>query len=184
MVVQVCFPVHLYGKKHKHLFSKTEDALRLNLCIYYWEHLHVCSGYVTQVSESWPVGLLFFFLSNSVLRETEKKWVFDYRYINFLQLYICSFKAFLIITHTICFYASNFEEVVGAYWFGLVCLSVRPSIHLSVMPFVGCITREWLMLGTWNFIYSMSTKNKRTRIFFFSVIPSMAELCTFSTLPF
>ena len=60
MVVQVCFPMHLYGKKHlKILFSKTEDALWLNLCIYYWEHLHVCSGYVTQVSEPWPVGLLF-----------------------------------------------------------------------------------------------------------------------------
>ena len=53
--------MHLYGKKHlKILFSKTEDALWLNLCIYYWEHLHVCSGNVTQVSEPWPVGLLFF----------------------------------------------------------------------------------------------------------------------------
>ena len=163
MVVQVCFPVHLYGKKHKHLFSKN---VRLNLCIYYWEHLHVCSGYVTQVSESWPVGLLFFFVQQCSQRNW-KKWVFDYRYINFLQLYICSFKAFLIITHTICFYAPNFEEVVGPYWFGLVRLSVHPSIHLSIMPFVGCITREWLMLGTWNFIHSMSTKNKRTRIFFF-----------------
>ena len=61
MGVQVCFPMHLYGKKHlKILFSKTEDALWLNLCIYYWEHLHVCSSYVTQVSEPWPVGLLFY----------------------------------------------------------------------------------------------------------------------------
>ena len=35
MVLQVCFPMHLYGKKHlKILFSKTEDALWLNLCIY------------------------------------------------------------------------------------------------------------------------------------------------------
>ena len=52
--------MHLYGKKHlKILFSKTEDALWLNLCIYYWEHLHACTGYVTQVSEPWPVGLLF-----------------------------------------------------------------------------------------------------------------------------
>ena len=51
--------MHLYGKKHlKILFSKTEDALWLNLCIYYKEHLIVCSGYVTQVSEPWPVGLL------------------------------------------------------------------------------------------------------------------------------
>ena len=64
MVVQVCFPMHLYGKKHlKILVSKTEDALWLNLCIYYWEHLHVCSGYVTQVSEPWPVGLLSYLLS-------------------------------------------------------------------------------------------------------------------------
>ena len=51
--------MHLYGKKHlKILLSKTEDALWLNLCIYYWEHLHVCSGFVTQVSEPRPVGLL------------------------------------------------------------------------------------------------------------------------------
>ena len=67
MVIQVCFPMHLCGKKHlKILFSKTEDALWLNLCIYYWKHLHVCSGYVTQVSEPWPVGLLVFgvFLPN------------------------------------------------------------------------------------------------------------------------
>ena len=62
MVVQVCFPMHLYGKKYlKILFTKTEDVLRLNLCIYYCEHLHVCSGCVTQVSELWPVGLLFRF---------------------------------------------------------------------------------------------------------------------------
>ena len=52
--------MHLYGKKHlKILFSKSEDALWVNLCIYYWEHLHVCSGCVTQVSKPWPVGLLF-----------------------------------------------------------------------------------------------------------------------------
>ena len=72
-------------------------------------------------------------------------------------------------------YAPNFEEVEGAYWFGpvrlSVCpsdrLSVCPSVRLSVTPDVGCKTREPLELGTWNFIYSISTKNKRTRIFFF-----------------
>ena len=70
MVVKVCFPMHLYGKKHlKILFSTTEDALWLNLCIYYWEHLHVCSGYVTQVSEPWPVGLLFFYCMLFVTEE-------------------------------------------------------------------------------------------------------------------
>ena len=61
--------MHLYGKKHlKILFSKTEDALWLNLCIY-WEHLHVCSGYVTQVSEPWLVGLLFSFEEHDILAE-------------------------------------------------------------------------------------------------------------------
>ena len=69
MVVQVCFPMHLFGKKHlKILFSKIshKDALWLNLCTYYWEHLHVCSGYVTQVSEPWPVGLLFILKGNKL----------------------------------------------------------------------------------------------------------------------
>ena len=63
MVVQVCnlLPyAFVWEKKHLEiLFSKTEDALWLNLCIYYWEHLHVCSRYVTLVSKPWPVGLLF-----------------------------------------------------------------------------------------------------------------------------
>ena len=53
--------------------------------------------------------LMTFILSNSVFRETEKKWVFDYRYINFLQLYSCSFKAILIITHNICFLHNTLE---------------------------------------------------------------------------
>ena len=48
-----------------------------------------------------------------------------------------------------------------------VRLSVCPSVRLSVTPYVGCKTREPLELGTWNFIYSISTKNKRKRIFFF-----------------
>ena len=42
------------------------------------------------------------------------------------------------------YYAPNFEEVEGAYWFGPVHLSVR----LSVTPVVGCKTREPLELGT------------------------------------
>ena len=77
MVIQVCFPMHLYGKKHlKILFSKIshKDALWLNLCIYYWEHLYVCSGYVTQVSEPWPVGLLFFLTG---LYPFSKLWPFE-----------------------------------------------------------------------------------------------------------
>ena len=67
------------------------------------------------------------------------------------------------------FYAPNFEEVDGAYWFG--------PVHLSVMPFVGCNTREPLELRTLNFICSISTKNKQMRIF--SIGPSMAKLCPF-----
>ena len=46
------------------------------------------------------------------------------------------------------FYAPNFEEVEGAYWFGPVRLSVCPSVRLSVTPYVGCKTREPLELGT------------------------------------
>ena len=73
------------------------------------------------------------------------------------------------------FYAPNFEEVEGAYWFG----PVRPSVRLSVSPSVRlsvCLsvtlfgsseTQEPLMLESWNFIYGIYMKNKRTRIFFF-----------------
>ena len=34
------------------------------------------------------------------------------------------------------FYAPNFEEVEGAYWFGPVRLTVCPSVRLSVRPSV------------------------------------------------
>ena len=34
---------------------------------------HVCSGYVTQVSEPWPVGLLFFYLSCFLKKKKKKK---------------------------------------------------------------------------------------------------------------
>ena len=34
------------------------------------------------------------------------------------------------------FYAPNFREVEGAYWFGPVRPSVRPSVRLSVSPSV------------------------------------------------
>ena len=52
----------------------------------------------------------------------------------------------------------NFEEVEGAYWFGPVCTCV-------------CLLRiaysqERLELGSWNLIYGISMKNKRTHIFF------------------
>ena len=57
----------------------------------------------------------------------------------------------------------------------------RPSVHLSVMHFVGYKTREPLELETWHFIYSISTKNKRTHIFF-SVGSRMAKLYPFFRL--
>ena len=37
------------------IFISCDDRIGKNVA---W-HLHVCSGYVTQVSEPWPVGLLF-----------------------------------------------------------------------------------------------------------------------------
>ena len=38
------------------IFISCDDRIGKMLHI---KHLHVCSGYVTQVSEPWPVGLLF-----------------------------------------------------------------------------------------------------------------------------
>ena len=35
---------------------------------------NICSGYVTQVSEPWPVGLLFSFCSNQGLKRMWMKW--------------------------------------------------------------------------------------------------------------
>ena len=35
------------------------SAMAAILKIYFSAHLHICSGYVTQVSDPWPVGLLF-----------------------------------------------------------------------------------------------------------------------------
>ena len=37
------------------LFISCDDRIGKNVA----EHLHICSGYVTQVSDPWPVGLLF-----------------------------------------------------------------------------------------------------------------------------
>ena len=51
-------------------------------------------------------------------------------------------------------------------------------VRLTVMPFVGCKTREPHELGTWNFICNISTKNKQ-KLFLFSVGPCMAKLCPF-----
>ena len=43
------------------------SAMAAILKIYFSAHLHICSGYVTQVSDPWPVGLLFSFFSESGL---------------------------------------------------------------------------------------------------------------------
>ena len=64
------------------------------------------------------------------------------------------------------FYAPNFGEVEGAYWFGPVRPSVCPSVCLSII-LGSWETREPLMLESLNFICGMYMKNKRTCIFFF-----------------
>ena len=60
------------------------------------------------------------------------------------------------------YYAPNFGEVEGAYWFGPVRPSVCPSVKLGSWE-----TQEPLMLESWNYIYGMYMKNKRTCIFLF-----------------
>ena len=56
------------------------------------------------------------------------------------------------------FYAPIFEEVEGAYCFRPVHPSFCPSGTLAY-------GHEWLELGSWNFIHSISMKNKQTCIF-------------------
>ena len=119
--------MHLYGKKHlKILFSKTEDALWLNLCIYYWEHLHVCSGYVTQVSELWPVGLLFWFyfsgLSNRIMRKMFSHWRLEPVYsltspLSEFLLMLLSVHAESCLTLIICFFSLSFFFFIFYYFF-------------------------------------------------------------------
>ena len=57
------------------------------------------------------------------------------------------------------YYAPNFKEVEGAYWFGPVRGSVRASVTLAY-------GQERLEIGSWNLMCGISMKNKRTRIFF------------------
>ena len=70
------------------------------------------------------------------------------------QVVACiTFRLYNICAEYVCmrssaYYAPNFEEVEGAYWFGHVRLTVCPSVRLSVTPYVGCKTREPLELGT------------------------------------
>ena len=80
------------------------------------------------------------------------------------------------------FYAPNFEEVEGAYWFGPVRPSVRLSVCLSVTLFGSSETQEPLMLESWNFIYGIYMKNKRTRIFFPPPVLSFWSYAPFSTM--
>ena len=61
-------------------------------------------------------------------------------------------RCFVII-----YYAPNFEEVAGAYWFRVVRPSVRASVHQNPS-----------MLGFWNFIYGfLKTWKNSWRTFFF-----------------
>ena len=59
--------------------------------------------------------------------------------------------------------------------------SVSPSVRPSVCPyyFGSWKTQESLMLESWNYIYGMYMKNKRTRFFFSSTSPVILELCPF-----
>ena len=50
------------------------------------------------------------------------------------------------------------------------CLSLCVSVTLYIRS-------STVRLGSWNLIYGISTNNKRTRIFFFSVGLVIAELC-------
>ena len=59
-------------------------------------------------------------------------------------------------------YATNFEEVEGAYWFGPVCVSVRESVRYACTRSRTVIDR-FLKFGT---LCGMSIKIKRTRIVF------------------
>ena len=43
----------------------------------------------------------------------------------------------------------------------------RPCVRLSICPSITVVCGQgWLELGSWNFIYTISMKNKRTNIFF------------------
>ena len=66
-----------------------------------------------------------------------------------------------------------FEEVVGAYCFGL---SVRPCVHASVR-------QEPCMLGFWNFIYGFLMEKYLTHVFFsLSELSPFLELCPFEKI--
>ena len=58
------------------------------------------------------------------------------------------------------YYAPNFEEVEGANWFGPVRACVRVCVTLAY-------GHEPLEIWSWNFVCGISTKIKRTLIFFF-----------------
>ena len=55
-------------------------------------------------------------------------------------------KILFFVFLEVIFNAPNFEEVEGAYWFGPVRPSVRPSVCLSVTLFGSSETQEPLML--------------------------------------
>ena len=147
MVVQVCFPMHLYGKKHlKILVSKTEDALWLNLSIYYWEHLHVCSGYVTQVSEPWPVGLLlvcwYWFPLNNFCRDS------------LITLKVCRriYHCKMQVKFSIGNHQQKFGQVMVLFWLGFCCWGkiqgkdIFPSITFEGMHWFHSKFAEWYII--------------------------------------
>ena len=74
------------------------------------------------------------------------------------------------------FYAPNFEEVEGAYWFG----PVHPIVHLSVRnTFWQLRNSRTPYARILKFLYGIYMKNKRTHIFFSSAGLVVLELCPF-----
>ena len=87
-----------------------------SLHIYYWEHLHVCSGYVTQVSEPWPVGLLLTDLSPHDAGGVLPFHFFFFFF--FFCLFVCCcclfFFCFFVFFFFFCFSPVVLEQILGS----------------------------------------------------------------------
>ena len=85
-------------------------------------------------------------------------------FVDFIKMYFTPFLE--TPQESELFYASNFGEFEGEYWFG----PERPSFRLSVRPSVTLFgsreTQEPLTLESLIFICSMHMKHTRIRIFF------------------
>ena len=103
LIKRCCFPV---GKNWGNCWEIKENKYMLFVncvrqvkTVYTKERAFDRKGKITQNR----INLWLIFCQQCSQRNW-KKWVFDYRYFNFLQLYGCSFKAILIITHHLFFH--------------------------------------------------------------------------------